>query len=267
MSYHASNANIGWEAEVNRLKAQALMGWEKEYKHLIWHGLTDGMNVLEVGSGPGFVTEKLLENLPNSSITALDIDEKLITKAKQALHPNPRLTFMKASVYDTGLPNDSYDFVIARLLFLHLSEPKRAAREIYRVLKPGGKLVILDVDDGVFGVVEPNIENLSTIVQKLIDVQAQAGGNREIGRSLPRLLAKAGFSDIDMDAVTVHSDLVGLEGFKEQFNPKRFERLYKNGILSEAEFRSIEEAHKNLVRDPEAYAMMIFQLASGRKPY
>ncbi|WP_052675754.1 class I SAM-dependent methyltransferase [Paenibacillus sp. IHBB 10380] len=81
-TYDASEANE-IEAEINRLKAQALMGWEKEYQYLEWHGLEDGMNVLEVGCGPGFVTEQLIKNLPNSKITALDFDKKLLTNAEQ----------------------------------------------------------------------------------------------------------------------------------------------------------------------------------------
>lgn len=267
-TYNANKANIGIEAEINRLKAQVLMGWEKEYKFLKWYGLVDGMKVLEVGCGPGFVTEKLVENLPNSEITALDVDEKLLTKAKQLLNkvPNSKVKFIQSSVYDTGLPNNSYDYVIARLIFLHLYEPMNATLEIFRILKPGGKLVIIDIDDGIFGVVQPNIDNFHSIINKLIDIQGKAGGNREIGRSLPRLLKTAGFSNIDLEAISVHSDLVGLEGFKEQFNPKRFEQFYKNGILSENDFQSMEKAYENLINNPDSYAIMIFLLACGTKP-
>ncbi|KAB8135714.1 methyltransferase domain-containing protein [Gracilibacillus oryzae] len=265
-TYHASNANIGIDAEINRLKAQALMGWEKEYRYLKWHGLEDGKKVLEVGYGPGFVTEQLADNLPNSEITALDVDEKLLESAKQQNKHNKKVEFINASVYDTGLPDNSYDFVIARLIFLHLHEPIKAAAEIFRVLKPGGKLVIIDIDDGIFGAIQPGMENLRTVIDKLIQMQKKAGGNREIGRSLPRLFQSAGFTDIDLEAVSVHSDLVGKEGFNEQFNPKRFEHFYKNGTLSEADFQTVKNAYDQL-HNPDSYAMMIFLLACGTKPH
>lgn len=138
--------------------------------------------------------------------------------------------------------------------------------EIFRVLKPGGKLVIIDLDDGIFGAVQPNIENLRSVINKLIRMQGKAGGNREIGRSLPRLLQSVGFSGIDLEAISVHSDLVGIEGFKEQFNPKRFEQFYRNGILSENDFQSVEKVYDNLLNNSDSYAMMIFLLACGTKP-
>lgn len=264
-TYNASKANIGIEAEINRLKAQALMGWEKEYQYLKWYGLEDGMKVLEVGCGPGFVTEQLIKNLPKSKITAIDFDKKLLTNAKQ-LSTTSNVNFIQSSVYDMGLPDNEYDFAIARLIFLHLYEPVKAAEEIFRVLKPGGKLVIIDIDDGIFGVVQPNIENFHSIINKLIRMQGDAGGNREIGRSLPRLLKETGYCNISFDAISLHSDLVGLEGFVEQFNPKRFEPFFRSGTLSESDFHHIEKAYENLLINPDSYAMMIFLLACGTKP-
>jgi len=99
-TYDFQNVSIGAEAELLRLKEQALMGWEKEFRTLKWFGLEDGMKVLEVGSGPGFVTEQLINNLSESEITALDIDDTLINKAKQLLShfPESRLKFTQAQV-------------------------------------------------------------------------------------------------------------------------------------------------------------------------
>jgi hypothetical protein len=59
-SYQANTYNLEFEGEIQRLKAQVLLSWEKEARTLKWFGLADGMNVLEAGSGPGFFTEKLL---------------------------------------------------------------------------------------------------------------------------------------------------------------------------------------------------------------
>lgn len=45
-SYQANTYNLEFEAEIQRLKAQVILSWEKEARTLKWFGLTDGMNVL-----------------------------------------------------------------------------------------------------------------------------------------------------------------------------------------------------------------------------
>ena len=83
--------------EVERLKVQAMMGWHKEFRNLQWYGLQNGMSVLELGSGPGFVTEQLANILPDSEITALEIDSSLLDEARNRLHyiPSSRLHFVQ----------------------------------------------------------------------------------------------------------------------------------------------------------------------------
>ncbi|NIK80241.1 ubiquinone/menaquinone biosynthesis C-methylase UbiE [Paenibacillus castaneae] len=267
-TYNIQNSSIGLEAEIIRLKVQALMAWEKEYRSLQWFGLQDGMMVLDAGCGPGFVTEKLMESLPNSEITALDIDEQLINQAKSRLEPlsEARLHFVQASIYNTGFQDEVFDFVIVRLLFLHLHHPLEAAKELMRILKPGGKLVIIDIDDGLFGVIHPDMDDLPSILQKIARSQHAKGGNRYIGRSLPRLLTEAGYRNVDMDAIIQHSDLHGVEGFKQQFNTNRFKGMHDIGIISDSEFESMKKSYEELSNSEQSYAMMIFFIACGSKP-
>lgn len=266
-TYKAGNANIGLSAEVKRLKVQAMMGWEKEFRNLQWFGVQDGMQILEVGCGPGFVTEQLAERLPNSRITGLDLDESLLKHAVKLMKEKSQenVNFVQASVFDTGLPDNSYDFVVARMLFLHLHKPEEAAIELHRVLKTGGKLVIIDIDDGIFGVIQPDNEGFQSITKKFTEMQGKAGGNRLIGRSLPRLLRKTGFTEIELETVAVHSDLAGMEGFQIQFDPKRFEGFYRNGVLTEKEFSHISQIAERLAEEPDSYAMMLFVMVCGMK--
>ncbi|MFD0959090.1 class I SAM-dependent methyltransferase [Paenibacillus chungangensis] len=186
-TYRIQKSSLGVEREIERLKIQVQMGWEKEYRNLQWYGLQNGMDILELGSGPGYFTEKLALNLPKSQITPLEIDPILMDKATQTLSsiPQGRVQLVQASVYQTELPDNSFDFAIARLLFLHLHHPVEVAKGIYRVLKPGGKLVIIDVDDGIFGVIHPQVESLHTILTKIAKYQEAHWGNRYLGLHSP----------------------------------------------------------------------------------
>src|SRR5215211_4278730 len=78
VSYKASEMNESLEKEIERLRGQVMWAWDKEARNLGWFGLRDGMSILEVGSGPGFVTEQLLILYPNSHVTCVEIDPDLI---------------------------------------------------------------------------------------------------------------------------------------------------------------------------------------------
>ncbi|UNK16270.1 methyltransferase domain-containing protein [Paenibacillus sp. N3/727] len=267
-TYNIHNASLGLQTEIERLKVQALMGWDKEFRNLKWYGLENGMSVVELGSGPGFLTQQLVNSLPDSLITALEIEKTLLDKAQNMLNhiPEDRLRFVQSSIYETRLPDESFDFAIVRLLFLHLHNPMQAAQEIFRVLKPGGKLVIIDIDDGIFGAVNPDVQALPTVLKKIADHQATKGGNRYIGRSLPRLLTNAGYTDVDIDAVIQHSDIHGIEGFKLQFDINRFVGFFNNGLINQEEFDQLKSASEKISNSPDAYAMMTFVMAHGKKP-
>ncbi len=63
-SYHIADIANSIEGEINRLKAQVDLFWANEWKHYQSHGLTGAKAVIELGSGPGFLLEKLLTHIP-----------------------------------------------------------------------------------------------------------------------------------------------------------------------------------------------------------
>src|SRR5690242_12535608 len=83
--YKASEMNACIDKEIERLRGQAFWAWAKEARNLTWFGLRDGMSVLELGSGPGFITELLLALCPNSHITCVEIDPDLALPADRYL--------------------------------------------------------------------------------------------------------------------------------------------------------------------------------------
>ena len=263
-SYQANTYSLEFEAEIQRLKAQVLLSWEKEARTLKWFGLADGMNVLEAGSGPEFFTEKLLELLPNSSITAVEIDPVLHEKAVAYLQDKAgdRVNRIEASVADTGLDDNTFDFAIARLLFVHLPDPVAAAREIFRILKPGGKLVIIDSDADLFWLTNPPW-SVQIVREKFKQVMASRGGDLSIGRNLCRILKEAGFGNVDLEAVVSHSDIIGIEAFEPLLDSGPILQLVKQGLISELEIESYLISRDEFVAAGDDRSMMSFWLMAG----
>ncbi len=218
MSYNTIYNLIGIKSEVERLKTQVKLGWNKEFRTLKWLGLRDGMKILDVGSGPGFYTELLLANLPKIHITALEVDNNLMSIAKDRLckYSNSRVSFKESSIINSGLEPNSYDFIICRFVFQHLDDPILAAKEIYKLLKPGGIVAIIDSDRGLWGVSDLDIalKNGRNLINQ---IEKRARWNREVGRKLIKILKNVGFLDLDFEAVTIHSDLVGIKNIIGDF--------------------------------------------------
>ena len=92
----------------------------------------------------------------------------------------------------------------------HLDKPVEAVREIYRILKPGGIIAIIDSDSGLMGISDPSflIKSGRSFFQ---EIEKRARWNREIGRKLVKILRICGYEDLDFEAVTIHSDIIGMK--------------------------------------------------------
>jgi ubiquinone/menaquinone biosynthesis C-methylase UbiE len=113
-----------------------------------WMGLTaarrrlvEGLSgkVLEVGTGTGLA----LPGYPPSvqSVVAIDVDEAALARARRRRHG---VTLLQADVQDLPFPDGSFDAVVSSLVFCSVAAPGRALEEVFRVLRPGGELRMLE---------------------------------------------------------------------------------------------------------------------------
>lgn len=216
MPYSDIYKRIGFQREVSRLQKQAYLGADREIRMLKNLGVEDNKLLLEIGSGPGFYTKILLDNFNNTEIVCLDSDKALLNFACKMLGNDygERVTFIHDNIIESSIPDEYFDIIIARFVFQHLSDPIKALKEIYRILKPGGKVIIIDIDSELWGLTYPKNEFIKQLNSNLSKFQSSLNGNREIGRSLLTLMKLINFKNLNIETVINHSDILGKENFK-----------------------------------------------------
>ena len=259
-SYDARAGAGGLPAEIDRLDLQAALGWPEERRLLSEFGLADGMRVLDVGCGPGALTARLVEGFPSCEVTGVDPDAELLDAARRRV---PRASFLPGTAESLPLPDASVDVAGARLVLQHLPDPVAAAREVRRVLVPGGRFVVIDVDGGLWGMASPPEPGLAAVQAKAWTAQRRHGGDRMIGRRLARILTAAGFSDATLRLYSYSSDDVGMEALAALIDPLSLGPLVADGVVSPQEWAVAIGGYRRFLADPDAFVLLVGFAAVG----
>jgi SAM-dependent methyltransferase len=177
---------------VARILEQQRRGWLQQLR------LGPGDLILDAGSGIGDTTRMIAEVVqPGGIAVGIDLSVELVARARARSHSMAEVAFVAGTV--TGLPfrTATFDAAYSERVFMHLFEPDEAMAELFRVLRPGGRLVIIDVDH-VCAAVDADDLGLSDLL-----VAAAVGdfANPASGRRLRSQMLRAGFSDVIVEPI------------------------------------------------------------------
>ncbi len=161
-------------------------------------GIKAGDNVLDIGCGTGTLTLMEKKRVGQSGkVAGVDIGPRLIAKARRrAAKQRLDMDFRVASIDDMPFPSDSFDIATSSGMVHHLpTEVKQSGfKEVYRVLKPGGRYLIVDFSPatGLWGKIK------LAILRLLGNVFEEARYSLDLmERKLPGMLEQAGFVEIE----------------------------------------------------------------------
>lgn len=221
-----------------------------------------GETAIDVGSGTGTVAQLLAGLLDPGQVTGVEPNAEMRAEAeRRAAAAGSPATFVEGVATSLPFEDATVDLVWCERVLQHLDDPQGAVTEMARVLRPGGRVVLLDSDHATRVTADLDL----VVEEKLRNVFLSLSPNARAARHIPRQLRDAG---LEMDADVGSAALV---------LPQHVERravlltmvagvAVKEGVVSEDEARAAIEGFTAAAQEGVAFSAVTMFGFVGRKP-
>jgi len=230
-----------------------------------------GERVLEIGCGAGAVLGVLGRAFPKTVFSGIDLSEEQIQFAQSYLKEIGQDETELAVGDAAKLPWDdsTFDHVFGIWIIEHLKEPIPVLKEVSRVLRPGGRSILNEVDYTTFKI-WPENGDYDYFLTGLCDLFTHCGGNPKAGRMLGVLLEESGFEQCRNEPWAKHffnpASTATLREFVEyvyRFMEPAIPRMSAGLGLDESRLRAGLEYLRSLPKVPGGAMTMIVYRATG----
>jgi arsenite methyltransferase len=177
--------------------------------------LREGERVLDIGSGPGLLANDMAASVGhNGRVCGIDISDDMLTMSRKRCAHQTWTEFRKADATKLPYPDDSFDAAVSTQVYEYVANIPAALAELYRVMRPGGRVVVLDTD---YGSLVIHTENEGRM-QRILSAWDEHFVHGRLPRTLSSQLRDAGF-------VIRHRDVIPM------FNPEYHDNTYAKRAL------------------------------------
>lgn len=182
------------------LRSHRIRTADSSAAYLLPH-LHPGLDLLDIGSGPGTITTDLAQIVAPSRVTAVETSDELVELTRQeALRRGcDTVDVVVGDVHSLKFPDSSFDVVHAHQVLQHVHDPVQALREMVRVCRPGGIVAVRDADYGGF-IWYPESPRLQKWRDLYCAVARANGGEPNAGRHLLAWAHAAGAKEVEVSA-------------------------------------------------------------------
>jgi arsenite methyltransferase len=178
--------------------------------------LREGERVLDIGSGPGLLAYDMAASVGrNGRVCGIDISEDMLTMSRKRCADQPWTEFQRADGTNLPYPDDSFDAAVSTQVYEYVVDIPGALAELYRVVRPGGRAVVMDNDYGSLVIHTEHEARMKRVLSAWDEHFVHAG----LPRTLSRQLRDAGFMIRQRDAIPM-------------FNPEYRENTFGKGALA-----------------------------------
>ncbi len=240
-------------------------------RQAIWAGIKPGMHVLDAGCGVGKTTAILKDVVGDDGrVTGLDFSPSRIDKARTT-YSAPGVNFIEHDLQTPFLSTDSFDAVWIRFVLEYfLDDPLAIIKNVIHSLKPGGLLIIADLDNNClthFG----HPERLERTIQDILFcLQKNRNFDPYAGRKLYAHMTDLNFNDINVALEAHHLFFGELNPVDSENWLSKIEIAVKNsGCRFEeyaGDFDACIEEFKQYFFDPRRFIYTPLIIVRGTKP-
>jgi SAM-dependent methyltransferase len=200
-----------------------------------------GERILDVGCGPGFFVAELSDTVgPEGHIVGVDPSAPMLANASRRTEGRRNVTLLAGNATELPVPDRSFDAALSVQVFEYVDDVGAALAELVRVLRPGGRAVIWDIDWSTVSWFSDDPERMRTMLQGWDD--------HLVHPALPQRLAAemraAGFVDVEVEGHAFTNTDAGPDTYSGGIIPLVADFVVDRGIPAEdtAAWRSELEA-------------------------
>jgi ubiquinone/menaquinone biosynthesis C-methylase UbiE len=228
-------------------------------------GVTAGEHVLDVGCGSGAVTREIARCVGHRGLAlGLDPSAELLAVARELAQQaglGDRVEFREGNALRLPFPDQSFDVVLCVTVLSHVPVGEAAIPELVRVLRPGGRLGVFDLDTDMTAFTHPDRALTRRIVAAASDATAVDGW---LVRRLPSLFQRAGLGDVRVRGFfPLETDL---QSFYASMADRCAEAAVKVGVITELEGQRWLDAFREQGAQGPIVAGRLHIFVWGRKP-
>ena len=191
-----------------------------------------GEKVLDVGCGPGLLAQDMaLAVGENGRIHGIDNSAPMIRMATERCAPYPQVTFAEQSATDITEEENSYDVVTCTQVLLYVDDPQSAVNSMYRTLKPGGRIAVIETDWR--GVVFNSSDH--TLTRRLLDHWESQLPSPNLPSKMQGMLRQAGFSAVGVQAIPIIETSFHPDNYSGGMVSSPRRDFVEQGIITQAE--------------------------------
>jgi arsenite methyltransferase len=158
-------------------------------------GAVPGDRVLDAGCGPGFYVAETLERVgPEGSVVGVDASEPMLALAAKRCEGHDNVGFEQGDVTSLPVADADFDRALSVQVLEYVADIPAALRELLRVLRPGGRVLIWDVD---WATVSWHSDDPARM-QRFLAAWDEHLADPTLPRTLSAQLRAAGFEDVEM---------------------------------------------------------------------